>query len=451
MRIDSSQTEVNLNQLRLWAVKATLTPLQIDAPEVRTAMEAASGPERMTDGLPTVLLVEAWMCHEGRNGNGDVFVAEDFEAAAAQISSPNFLPMDWNHAAVYSWTDDPKAIGVWYEAKKEWNPHAKDHAGAWGIRASGVVWAWAFPEQVNLMLADQERMGHASFSMACIPGTMEFGYDEKGPHTVLRSPVFYTLSALSVPPADPDALGVSVEGAPTAETLAKKDERYMRWQEQLDMIIKVRPALQMAALQAKSLSATHEGMLEQRHASVEEECMTEDLKKMQGALEQANEKLAGLTVAETALVAAQAQVVELEASRGDLALALEAANARLAETQEALAARETANATLTASLSTFEAEARERTAAEKLTARMTELPAEYAAALTRKGEEAVTAFESRWKVASDEAWASFLTDIAIVGPIRTSYQKMSQAEGGSLPGTQTEAGEGIDALLAKTK
>lgn len=174
------------------------------------AMQTAAWLPMVTGGEPTKLLVTAWLAHEGVNANRLFFRADDLAPAAAKIAPPNVLPMDWNHSAVIPQYDLPKAIGVWYAAEAKWNPDARDGQGAQGIEARGVVWAWAFPEMATEMLAMQQARGYVEFSMACIPARTESGRDSSGIYEVAIDPVFFTLSALNVPPADADAKGMVV-------------------------------------------------------------------------------------------------------------------------------------------------------------------------------------------------------------------------------------------------
>lgn len=162
---------------------------------------------KVTNGEPTKLKVSTWMCHAGRNNNGLIFREEDLAPAAAKIAAPNLLPMDWNHSAVVEQVDVPKAVGVWYAAEARWNPEAKNGKGAVGIWAEGVIWAWAFPDKAAQMIAMQEQRGFVEFSMACIPARTMVGRDAEGSYEIAIEPVFFTHSALDMPPADMDAKG----------------------------------------------------------------------------------------------------------------------------------------------------------------------------------------------------------------------------------------------------
>jgi hypothetical protein len=199
------------DRIRFITARATVTETTgaaADDAVLQQAMRSASFMPMVTDGEPTKLLVTAWMVHEGKNNNNLVFRPEDLEPAAAKLASPNFLPMDWNHSAVIPKDGIPKAIGVWYSAEALYDEAAYEGRGALGIQAKGVVWAWAFPEYATEMLSIQRERGFIEFSMACIPTDVERGRDQNGAYEIAIDPVFFTLSALNVPPGDPDAKGV---------------------------------------------------------------------------------------------------------------------------------------------------------------------------------------------------------------------------------------------------
>jgi hypothetical protein len=206
----NSLSAVSDDKIRFITARAVVHEMSVDEqqdPHVAQAMKSAAFVPMVTDGEPTKLLVTAWMVHEGKNNNNLVFRAEDLEAAAAKLTSPNLLPMDWNHSAVIPKEGVAKAIGVWYSAEAKMDETAYEGRGAFGIEAKGVVWAWAFPEYANEMLAAQRERGYIEFSMACIPLDVERGRDQNGPYEIAIEPVFFTLSALNVPPGDPDAKG----------------------------------------------------------------------------------------------------------------------------------------------------------------------------------------------------------------------------------------------------
>lgn len=206
--------------IKLVECTARITPITGMATErelqLASRVEEAGGPPLITDGHPTIARVVAWLCHEGVNRNGLCFVKEELPAAAAKIQAPNLLPMDFNHSATASIDADvQRAIGVWYQAEYAFDPQACDGKGAWGILATGMMWAWMNPDYANQLLLDQERLGAVRFSMACIPGSSEYLENPETPGMqmeIAHNPIFFTLSALNIPGADPDAVGIVSEG-----------------------------------------------------------------------------------------------------------------------------------------------------------------------------------------------------------------------------------------------
>jgi hypothetical protein len=205
-------TGYDVENLRVLSAHGQINEATDLRPEEQTiiAEEMARGPDPITDGRPTVMRVVAWMCHEGVNRNRDAFVAEELAVATTKITARNPLVMDWNHAAVIG--GPGRVIGTWTKADYAFDQKAKDGQGAWGILAEGVMFAWAYPEIADAMLAEQQRNGTVDFSMACIPSSVEFARDDKGSFAILHNPIFFTLSALDVPPGDPDAVGMVKEG-----------------------------------------------------------------------------------------------------------------------------------------------------------------------------------------------------------------------------------------------
>jgi len=204
----NSLSAVSGERMRFVTARAMVHEMTVEESQtISPAVKSAMHMPMVTDGEPTKLLVTAWMVHEGKNNNNLVFRAEDLRPAAEKLTSPNLLPMDWNHSAVVPKDGASKAIGVWYSAEALYDENAYEGRGALGIQAKGIVWAWAFPEYAAEMLASQRERGFVEFSMACIPTAVESGRDMDGPYEIAVEPVFFTLSALNVPPADPDATG----------------------------------------------------------------------------------------------------------------------------------------------------------------------------------------------------------------------------------------------------
>lgn len=399
---------------------------------------SASWLPKVSDGEPTKLLVEAWIAHEGKNSNGLVFRAVDLEGAAAKITAPNLLPMDWNHSAVLPQWDVPAAIGAWYSAETAVNPAAKNGAGALGIKAKGVVWAWAFPEHAKEMLAMQEAKGYVEFSMACLPTRSETGTDAEGPYEVAIEPVFLTVAALTVPPGDKDASGsVSItlteeqRAALAAELVARLASQHAKRKEEEDMDPKDKDemAAEMAALATKLAEASEQ--LTEAKATIA---------SMQATIDEHTAKLAeAATALEAEKAKTQEATLKAEGLASELAAAagsLEAVNTELVQVKEQVAA--------------FEAEKRATEEKERWATRLAELPEAYRAALGKKTTDEQAAFEKRWSAASDEAWEIFKSDVLVAFEAvpRISYLDISRSNSPLPNGTPGEGlGERARSLL----
>lgn len=403
-------------------IVARATVRQISASEVlEDRLEAvmtasAAWLPKVSDGEPTKILVEAWIAHEGKNSNGLVFRAVDLEGAAAKITAPNLLPMDWNHSAVLPQWDVPAAIGAWYAAEVAVNPEAKGGAGALGIKAKGVVWAWAFPEYAKEMLAMQEARGYVEFSMACLPTSVEMGQDADGPYEVAINPVFLTVAALTVPPGDKDASG-SVSLTLTEEQKAA-----------------------LAAELAARLASMHAQHLKEEEMSEKtKEQLASEMADLATKLAEATEKL---TAATNELTTLTAELETLKAKNTEYEQTLEAERTKAAEASLKSEALTTELATVASTLETtqkelatakeavegFEAKERAKQVQERWAKRLAELPEAYRAALGNKTEEEQTKFEERWAAASDDAWELFKSDIlvAFASSTRKSYLDLSR-------------------------
>lgn len=399
------------NKLRLITAQATVELLDRDESLLTDVQQArvASWMPMVSKGEPTKLKVKAWMCHEGRNNNGLVFLAEDLPAAAAKIASPNLLPMDWNHSAVrpsWDYDTDPKAIGVWYKAECKTNPKAKGGQGAVGIEVEGVVWAWAFQEQATEMLAMQQQNGYVEFSMACIPSASQLGADENGPYEIAIEPVFFTLSALNMPPADPDARGM-------IERDVDDDE------------IDVDDCQAKAASLAGSRDSTEDGMDENMKVALEaaleaNAVLKAELEATQGAV---TELQARVTAQASEVEAVKATAEEMAIAKD--ALAQELANAT-ATLQATLGELDTAKAELAA----IEAERATVVRAARWETRFAELPESYRAAFAKRTEEEQARFVARWAEATDAEWEEFKSDLLVgFGDVKLSYLMLSRHEG----------------------
>jgi hypothetical protein len=435
----------------------------------------ASWMPMVTDGEPTKLYVTAWMCHEGKNDNGLVFRAEDFPAAAARIGGKNLLPMDWNHSAVLpdwmNWDCDPKAIGVWYAAEAKLDPAAKNGAGAQGIELQGIVWAWAFADKANDMLAMQQARGYVEFSMACIPTTSVFGSDADGPYEVAVQPVFFTLSALDVPPADKDGKGiVEFSGKPQEDPQGTDgDDSYEL--EPFEVPLEEVPGLGQAIAAAKEMTAdnpsvtvsiavrkathrrasrpvkTEKTMPNKTNEELQTaalEALTEAHEALKAEMLSAQEKLTAATTAAAekdaviATLTARAEQAELE--RDALKSELQAAAEKMAQASVELEAK-TAELTAIA-----QAKAEEERAARWAT-RFEALPQAFRDAFAKRSEEEQARFIAKWAMVSDDEYKEYLGDLYVGSEgVRLSYQQLSDRLGPLPTGGAADMSSKIAAL-----
>jgi hypothetical protein len=402
------------------------------APQLRVAMETAR-PDLMQDGYPTLTHMAAWLCHEGVNQNRLGFLDEDLEAAAAKITPRTPIVMDFNHSAVSMMAWDPQCIGVWYEAERTWDPDAKDGAGAWGILAKGVMFAWLFPDLADLVLAEQARTGRVEFSMACIAGRLEYGADTSGTYEIAREPVFFTLSLLDVPPADKDARGFAQEAG-------KPDDQVLE-----DLAKRCTSPASLANLAQVAAARGSNG------AAVEDSLMNEELKALLAGLEdrlqlQFQQAVNGLLESHREEVSdLQTQLDEASTARTALVAEAEALTARVAELEQT-------NGTLTATLEQHEqaraaaaAEAEAARVAERLTQRIASLPEAVQRAHTARTEERKQRLEAKWSAMSDEEWSEYVQDELLAGAeARTAARTVTFAERSAREGALPLGGEGSD-------
>lgn len=456
------------DKIRIITAQASVELIDQDLPlSPEQSTRIAAWMPKTTNGEPTKLKVSTWMCHAGRNNNGLVFREEDLAPAAARIAAPNLLPMDWNHSAVVGSGDLPKAIGVWYAAEARWNPDAKKGQGAMGIWAEGVVWAWAFPDMAAQMIAMQEQKGYVEFSMACLPTQTVVGRDNDGPYEVAIEPVFFTHSALDIPPADPDA-----KGRVALDREADDDDDMMNDDDMMDD--DARPRSKAAALvvpfdQIKwllvdqsvftdanprvearvAMRAKEEGMdkndnLEVTTAALE--AATEANKVLKAQVEEAQsvnaEQATKIAELETALEAAKASAEEVAIARDALKAELETAASQYAELQ---AQYETAQT----KLAEIEAEQAKVAAEQRWASRFEALPESYRAAFAKRSDDEQARFVAKWTMASDAEWEEFKSDLLVgFGELKLSYLSLSKQESAlpSVSATDSDMSAKIAAL-----
>jgi hypothetical protein len=444
-----------IDEIRLIRVSAKIEDTKVldpaEAELVAKAVETSGAPPLITDGRPTIMRIVAWMCHEGVNLNRQAFLADEMGPAADVIRIPNVLPMDWNHSAFRSMSMDDKAIGVWYSAEKRWDAEAKDGKGAYGILVQGIMWSWLFPKYAQEMMATMQRDGELLFSMACLPTSVETvrGADDKE-YEILHNPVFLTNSALDVPPADPDADGLGVEGS--SDPNLESNLRHQLLADKGKQQFMNGPDVNAPPAESASLNT---------NAKDQEEGMEELMKQATALKEQlatAMEQLASLTLAQEELTRVKA---ELEAATAEIEK-LKTEMTEVASARDALQAAATVSAgeveKIKAELETAKAKLAEIAAAEeaeKAVARYAErkakLPQSYREALEKRSEEERNRFEKKWTAASDEDWTEFSSEIAFAfKDVRISYLERSQKEGGELPNAGEESDD-MKASLAAIK
>lgn len=411
-------------------VLSTIAVSPTDDPEVAALMAAvdlAAAPPLLTNGKPTIMRVVAWMAHEGVNTNRLEFLADDLGPAAEAIRAPNLLPMDFNHSAFRPFSGFPKAIGVWYKAEKRWDSKAKEGKGAYGILAEGMIWSWLFPDESTTLLAEQERNGgHIDFSMACLPSSTTLTSDENGPKEIAHKPIYLTNSALDVPPADKDAVGIGVEGSDDPsleETLRQRlADTDIHTPSDADAVV---------VIAAASPAPLTEVQMEELQAQIA--ALQAQLAGMTTTQAQLADAVARITALEAELQAAKDSIVEIETARDAVTAASAATVAELATVRAEL---ETANA----QLATIAAAAAQVARTEAYEARLTTLPQLYRDKLASRTAEEQERFATKWTNASDEEWKEFAGEIQLaLKDVRVSYLGRSHAEGGVLPSSGSTA------------
>ncbi len=375
-----------------------------------------------SNNKPRMLKISAWIAHAGQvNKNRYRFLAEDLKEVVDEglFGAPYFGMLDYNH--------DFQLYGVWYSAKYAYDPVA----GADGILAEGVLFAWRFESLADKMLAEQVRNGSIAVSMGCHPQFIEFSEDDRGEFIDLRKPVFVTTSVLDIDPAD-----VFGRGLGTEDTEQLPEER--------ELLLQIAQAAASASNEPKEVEMTLEQIAELVTAM--RNAVAEENQTQFGPLFEAAERLpeaeSALATANEALTAATARVTELEGTvagleteRDEVRVAREAAEARL-ETLEAELAELREFRT---QVETTQADAERKAVRET---RIAELSEPALAAFNRMEEEVRERLASRWEAMDQDTWTIALASLN--GPGR--YEGASTREGGALPGLKDGETEGKFAI-----
>lgn len=444
----------NLENLRVFTGSAKIIGTEtLDAAEqtVIAKVTETAGPPKITEGKPTILRVVAWMAHEGPNYNRQGFVKEELQALAPTLfRAPNFGVMDFNHSAVlpdFLANGHPKVLGVWYKSEFAFDAAAKEGAGAWGIVVTGMMFAWAFPEHANQMLGEQSRSGKLSFSMACVPGVIEERVDSMGPWDVLHNPVFFTVSALDIKPADGDALGEGSENPAVSEDMLREGvfgtAATAAW---TDIPSWLKQQVAIAAKQGETMEILEQLKAEKAAALVKiEELST------QGATQ-----VASITTLEAKVLALESKIAELETANAgfttkiaELETARTAVAAELVTTAARVAELEGQLKTAADQLAAVEAEKAAKAKSERLAGRIAALPASFQAAHAKKEVETRSRVETKWAEMDDATWTQYVAE-ELLGytTVVASYKARSEAEG-TVIAADVEDGESFGARAAR--
>lgn len=426
----ASQREVSPDIISL------LTELSVRKAKVETAEDTGPvGPNSM----PRMLKVTAFIAHGGGlpNRNGDAFIDEDLRAAVDKglFAAPYFGMIDHNH--------DFNAYGVWYNSRFALDPETQTN----GILAEGAVFAWRYTDLADRMLAQQQRQGHMDVSMGCIAQGVEMRKTADGQQfTVIRQPIFFTTSLLTVPPADEKARGMGTEDPEKMHDLM----RDLMGAEQKTAKNASHPHLSNVDItNTAEVAMTIEDLVEAFRKVVAEENKAQfdeivaaalKLPTVQAALDEVTNKVTALEQLkvsnEQALTESATKVAELETVKASL-------EGKLTEQNTELEALRTFKAEIDA-----KAEAEAKTA--KWTGRLAELTETARKAFDTREDEVKARLQERWTNYDQEEWEIVRDSLnAAKFELKSHYESLSDKEGNLAPGTseKKESKDKIDAFL----
>jgi hypothetical protein len=351
---------------------------------IKNYQESSAGPIGK-DGKPRMLLVSAWMVHEGRNKNAQAFIKEELETA---VNNGLFAPP---HAGMIDYDHDFTARGYWYKTAFAFDKEAE----AWGIRVDGALWAWRYPELANELLAEMEREGFVPVSMTAKPESLEITHSFPGAEDeatfILHNPVFFTTSVLSIEAADEKARAVvSDSDTPNKRVLAAKVQTHF------DNLYKIDEdrQLQVAKQEDSSMDEKLIDKLRQevkdaeeavRMAEAERDEAVQSTADVQAQLDTANETI---TSKDEEIETTKTKLAELEVALQAAAEAKDTVENELKEAKE--------------KLDVFEAKEAEAAATALLEARLQELPEVVRKNLDEHPDK--EALLTAWKTADEESW-----------------------------------------------
>lgn len=417
----------NPDDVRLLKCAATIVDVEeLEDRDLELANQYVAGPPLMNaEGKPTILKVVAWMAHEGVNRNRQAFVRDELQAVAPTLfKEPNFGVMDYNHSAVAYFSDDPTVVGLWYRAEYRYDDKAKRY----GLLASGVMWSWLFPDHSDKLLANQARKGVIEFSMACIPMGIEFATDELGDYEILHNPVFFTVSALDIPPADEDATGLGSE-----DTVETNDGLQAKL---LAMAAEHPWQTSSRAADNNSIEGVSMTTIEMLSSQIEEltKRVTENSPAAAEAIadfkQQLDEYVRAADESEAHLEEARQQIENLTTKVEEVDTARAAAITERDTALETIATLEKELETLKEFKAEIDAKKAEEDRVAELAARKAKLPAGYMEAHNKKSEEIRTKIEARWMAMSSEEFDLHVEELGYTPEnVRMSYLERSRKEG----------------------
>ena len=396
--------------------------------EVFSELQIANAHGPLDDeGRPRMLILSAWIAHEGRNKNGQVFIKEELKEA---VQNGLFQPP---HGGLIDLDHDFDPRGFWFTSKYAFD----DVADAWGIAAEGAIWAWRFEDLANGLIAEAQRNDFIFVSMSAVAESIELTTnfpDAEGEFTeILHNPVFFGASLLTVSPGDINARAL-VSETETPDVLTKKAN-------DLTVLAKSNNSLEsdlILVLANQQIAESNE----------EEVLMEKELETLQTKLTEVLEAKA------TADVALSGALIEVEAVKQEVTqfkIDLDSAKTKTDELQVALNTANETKATIEAEFTTvkdelevFQTEKTETELNVRLEDRLSQLPEVVSRNLEqhKNAEEIKTA----WKQTSDEEWATIKDTFQLAASNTDGDLVDATAKEGALSAAQQKGSNSITDL-----
>ncbi len=396
--------------------------------EVFSEIKTAAGP--LDDqGRPRMLVLSAWIAHEGRNRNGQVFIKEEIKVA---VEKGLFQPP---HGGLIDLDHDFEPKGFWFTSRFAFDEVSE----TWGIVAEGAVWAWRFEDLANALIAEEQRNGHIFVSMSALPESVELTNNFPGAEgeftEILHNPVFYGASLLTVAPGDPNARGLVSESETPDVLVDETSNANTTATAELTDSIESDLALVVANQQIAEIND-------------EEEVLMTELEILQTKL---TEALEAKVTADQALSSAQTELETVRQEKDQSKTGLESAQTKIDELQVALDTANETKATIEAEFTTakeelevFKTEKKETELTELLTERLGQLPETVSRNLEQ--HENAEEIKTAWKNKTDEEWAQTKETFQLAASKRDTEDLVDATnKEGSLAANQ-RAGKGITDL-----